>query len=129
MLTGEVKWRHDVDFPTKTSALVTNDIVFAGHMTPIGTPYEAGTFGNPSSSPLFSSGIIVALDKQTGEPLWEFNVGEPIGIGGPSIGNGMLFVPTGTIHAPSEVGSITAFGLPEEQQVNVTDQTETAITP
>ncbi len=93
---------------------VTNDIVFAGHMTPIGIPYEAGTFGVPTSSPVFPSGIIVALDKQTGKNLWEFNVGKPMGIGGPSIGNGMLFVPTGaSVHAPSNSGSMVVFGLPE----------------
>jgi len=61
------------------------------------------------------SGIIMALDKDTGKKLWEFNVGAPVGIGGPSIGHGMLFVTTGS---PAEVGSnkggyIVAFGLPE----------------
>ena len=49
----------------------------------------------PTSAPLVPSGIIFALDKDTGKKLWEFNVGTPIGIGGPSVGNGMLFVTTG----------------------------------
>jgi outer membrane protein assembly factor BamB len=58
------------------------------------------------------------LDKQTGKKLWEYNVSAPISIVGPSIGNGMLFVPTGKIQAqqatgmPKGEGSIVAFGLP-----------------
>jgi hypothetical protein len=48
----------------------------------------------------------LALDKQTGKRLWEYNV------------NGMLFVPTGRIQGqqakdmPKGGGSIVAFGLP-----------------
>jgi alcohol dehydrogenase (cytochrome c) len=42
----------------------------------------------------------MALDKETGEKLWEFNVGAPVGVDGPSIGHGMLLVTTGT---PSEI--------------------------
>ena len=52
-------------------------------------------------------------DKDTGEKLLEFNVETPIGIGGQSIGNGMLFVTTGqtfTVGANSGEG-IIAFGL------------------
>ena len=34
----------------------------------------------------------MALDKDAGKALWQYNVVEPIGIGGPSIGQGrMLF--------------------------------------
>jgi outer membrane protein assembly factor BamB len=56
----------------------------------------------------------MALDKNTGQKLWEFYVGAPVAIGGPSIGQGILLVPTG---APNEVpvnkgGYIVAFGLP-----------------
>lgn len=65
---------------------------------------------------------MLALDKDTGEKLWEFNVGAPIGIGGPSIGNGMLYVTTGS---PAEMGSnkggyIVAFGLPDGDAGNQT---------
>jgi len=100
---------------------VTNGLVFSGHITAIGKPYHFRQLGgpdSPTSAPLVPSGIIFALDKDTGKKLWEFNIGSPIGIGGPSIGNGMLFVTTGqrvTIGANSGGGSIIAFGLPESK--------------
>ncbi|MGB6628340.1 MAG: hypothetical protein WBE61_09405, partial [Nitrososphaeraceae archaeon] len=77
-----------------------------------GKPYTANTFGLPIESPIFPSGLIMALDKNNGKILWQFNVaaGSAIGIGGPSIGNGMLFVPTGVSGGP--IGSLVAFGLP-----------------
>jgi outer membrane protein assembly factor BamB len=64
------------------------------------------------------SGVILALDKQTGKRLWEYNVNATISLVGPSIGDGMLFVPTGRIQGqqakdmPKGGGSIVAFGLP-----------------
>ena len=66
-------------------------------------------------APLIPSGIIFALDKDTGKKLWEFNIGTPIRIGGPSIGNGMLFLTTGqtfTIGANSG-GLVIAFDVPK----------------
>lgn len=55
----------------------------------------------------------MAPDKDNGEVLWQYNVGTPVGIGGPSIGRGMLFVTTGS---PAEIASntggyVVAFGL------------------
>jgi len=48
--------------------------------------------------------------------VWEFDLDAPIGAVGPSIGDGMLFVPTGKIQGLSKEdgggGSIVAFGLP-----------------
>ena len=63
------------------------------------------------------SGIILALDKENGQKLWEYNINAEIGQVGPSIGNGMLFVPTDKIQIQSknnsrQEGSILAFGLP-----------------
>ncbi len=115
--TGQIKWQHKTEFPTWVSPLVTNGLVFSGQVTPMRKPYTVNTFGAPLDTPIEPSGIIMALDKDTGKVLWEFNVGSPIGIGGPSIGHGMLIVPTGT---PSETqaqksGSIVAFGLPENK--------------
>jgi len=55
----------------------------------------------------------LALDEDTGQELWKFNVAGPTGVGGPSIGDGMLYVPTGKIQAPKGFeGSIVAFSLP-----------------
>ncbi len=112
--TGKIKWETKTDFPTWCSPIVTNGLVFSGHVTATGKPYEHNEFAAATNAPLISSGIIMALDKDTGKELWEFNVGAPIGIGGPSIGNGYLLVPTGS---PAEIASnqggyIIAFGLP-----------------
>jgi alcohol dehydrogenase (cytochrome c) len=56
------------------------------------------------------------LDKETGTKLWEFDVNAEIAPVGPSIGDGMLFIPTGKIQGlPKKEaiqGSIVAFGLP-----------------
>jgi len=115
--TGDVKWEHKTEFPTWVSPLVTNGLVFAGHVTAIGDEktgmtYPVSDFGGPTSTPLIPSGILMAIDADTGDTLWEFNVGAPVGIGGPSIGNGMLLVPTGHIQTPNGGGYIVAFGLP-----------------
>jgi len=56
--------------------------------------------------------MLTALDADTGRVLWEFNVGAQVGIGGPSIGNGYLLVPTGGIQIPNNGGYVIAFGLP-----------------
>ena len=98
--TGNIKWVYPTEFPTwGISAYITNGLVISGHVTAIGKPYATSQFGgpnSPTSAPLVPSGIILpALDKDTGKILWEFNIGTPIGIGGPSVGNGMLFVTTG----------------------------------
>jgi alcohol dehydrogenase (cytochrome c) len=112
--TGKVKWEYPTEFPTWVSPAVTNGVVFSGHITATGKPYSVSDFGAPTETPQIPSGVIMALDKDTGNKLWEFNVGAPIGIGGPSVGHGMLFVTTGS---PAEVdsnkgGYIVAFGLP-----------------
>jgi alcohol dehydrogenase (cytochrome c) len=93
-------------FPPRVSPLVTNDIVFTGYI-----PFTE------SAKTKRSLGVILALDKETGEKLWEFNVNAAIPQGGQSIGNGMLFVPTDKIQVQSKDiprggGSIVAFGLP-----------------
>jgi alcohol dehydrogenase (cytochrome c) len=107
LMTGEINWQFQTKFPPRVSPLVTDDIVFAGYI-----PYMGKT----------KSGVILALDKQTGKKLWEFDVNAPIGQVGPSIGDGMLFVPTekGEIRDTNQglpkgqriKGSIVAFGPP-----------------
>ena len=117
--TGNIKWVYPTEFPTWVSPLVTNGLVFSGHVTATGKPYATSQFGgpnSPASTPLIPSGIIFAIDKDTGKKIWELNIGTPIGAGGPSVGNGMLFVTTGqtfTIGSNSG-GGIIAFGLPEQ---------------
>jgi glucose dehydrogenase len=116
--TGDIKWVYPTEFPTWVSPLVTNGLVISGHITATGKLYGTNAFGapnSPSETLLIPSGIIFALDKDKGQKLWEFNIGTPIGIGGPSVGNGMLFVTTGqalTVGANTE-GAIVAFGLPQ----------------
>jgi len=114
--TGKIKWEYKTDFPTWCSPLVTNGLVFSGHITATGKPYMYNAFAAATDTPQISSGIIMALDADSGKELWEFNVGAPVGIGGPSIGDGMLLVPTGS---PAEIGAnpggyIVAFGLPKK---------------
>src|SRR5436190_23170154 len=73
--TGKIKWTYPTEFPTAVSPAVTNGIVFSGHMTATGKPYTFNEFGAPIKTPLNPSGIIMALDKDTGKKIWEFNVG------------------------------------------------------
>jgi outer membrane protein assembly factor BamB len=85
--------------------------VFAGYI-----PFTEKTKGNHTSTT--KTGVILALDKDTGKKLWEYNVNAPIGEVGPSIGDGLLFVPTGKIQSQQKgtttkaEGSIIAFGIP-----------------
>lgn len=106
--TGKVRWQYPTEFPPRVSPLVTDGVLFAGYI-----PFTEKAKGNHTTTT--KSGVILALDKHTGKKLWEHNVNAPIGHVGPSIGNGMLFVPTGEIQGqtkgtPKE-GSIVAFGL------------------
>lgn len=112
--TGKIKWAYPTELPTAVSPVVTNGIVFSGHMTATGKPYPFNEDAAPINTPLNPSGIIVALDKDTGKKIWEFIVGSPVGIGGPSIGHGMLFVTTGFPAGilSNKGGDIIAFGLP-----------------
>ena len=85
--------------------------MFAGYI-----PFTESAKTKTNHTKTTSSGVILALDKETGEKLWEFNVNAAIPQGGPSIGNGMLFVPTDKIQGQSKDtsrggGSIVAFGL------------------
>jgi len=113
LATGKTKWELKTEFPTWVSPLVTNGLLFSGHVTATGKPYPYGAFGSPATkSPLIPSGILLALDADNGDILWAFNVGAPVGIGGPSISNGMLFVPTGIGQVPNDGGYLVAFGLP-----------------
>ena len=95
-------------------------MVFSGTITAIGNnetgiTYPFGDYGGPNETPLITSGILRAFDVETGKEIWEFNVGAPISIGGPSIGNDVLLVPTGNaLEAASPGGYIIAFELPKE---------------
>ena len=101
LMTGEIKWQLQTKYPPRISPLVTNDILFAGYI-----PFTKN----------MKTGVILALDKETGDQLWKFNVNAPIAPVGPSIGDGMLFVPTSRIQGlakeGSVQGSVVALGLP-----------------
>lgn len=117
--TGKVKWENKTEFPTWVSPLVTNGLVFSGTITAVGNndtgvTYPVDDYGGPTETPLIVSGIFRAYDAENGKELWEFNVGAPVGIGGPSIGDGTILVPTGNlIQAANPGGYIVAFGLPK----------------
>jgi alcohol dehydrogenase (cytochrome c) len=82
LITGSTKWELDIGFPPRVSPIVTNDLLITGYL-----PFSEDS----------RSGIILALDKNTGEILREIDINAPIGPVGPSIGNDMLFVPTGEL--------------------------------
>jgi outer membrane protein assembly factor BamB len=110
-------------YPNWVSPLVTNGIIFTGTVTDAGKNYSYNAFGAVTKSPLVPTGILMALDADTGNLLWQYNVGAPITLGGPSIGNGMLLVGTGE---PNEVGSnpggyLVAFGLPSGNSTGLTE--------
>ncbi len=113
--TGKTIWQYQTEFPPRVSPLVTNDIVFTGYM-----PFSEHLKSNSTHVTTVKSGIVLALNKETGKKLWEFNVDAPISPVGMSVGDGMLFVPTGKIQnkdkdkdkdSPNIGGSIVAFGL------------------
>jgi outer membrane protein assembly factor BamB len=79
--TGKANWVHPTSFPTWVSPAVTNGLVFSGHITATGKPYDVNVFGAPISTPLSPSWIIMALDEDTRKKLWEYNVGAQIGKG------------------------------------------------
>ncbi len=91
---GQIIWQDKIANPTFVSPLVTNGLVFSGHVTDTGKPYTSSDFGGPSVTPLQPSGMIQAYDANNGNLLWEFNLGGQCGVGGPSIGNGYLIVPS-----------------------------------
>jgi outer membrane protein assembly factor BamB len=58
-------------------------------------PSTSSQFVQPRTTHQTSSGPILALDKDTGQEPWKFNVAGPIMVGGPPVGDGTLFLPTG----------------------------------
>jgi alcohol dehydrogenase (cytochrome c) len=110
--TGTIAWETKFEYGTFVSPLVTNGIVFSGHLTDIGKPFNYSDFGGPTSGLLQPGGILLALDASNGNILWQTDVGAQVGIGGPSIGNGYLLVPTGGIQTYNNGGYVVAFRLP-----------------
>jgi alcohol dehydrogenase (cytochrome c) len=111
MKTGMMKWNYRVDFPPLVSPLVTQGLVFSGYI-PF-TEKTASQFGHAAGTHQIRIGVMLALDGGTGREIWSATVPGPIGVGGASIGDGSLFVPTGKIQQYKGVGgSIVAFGLP-----------------
>ena len=91
-------------------------------MAATGKPYPFNEDGAPVNTPLNPSGIIIALDKDTGKKIWEFNIGAPGGIGESSIGRGMLFVTTGFPDGilSNKGGDISEFGLTSTNTTTMT---------
>ncbi|WP_172602047.1 PQQ-binding-like beta-propeller repeat protein [Candidatus Nitrosocosmicus franklandus] len=106
---GNIKWKIDTEYPPRVSPLISNGVLYTGYIE----------FGNNERN-----GIVLAMDKETGEDLWHYNVNAAISPVGGSIGNGMLFIPTEKVNQVDndeeeeedgeEIGgSIVAFGLRE----------------
>ena len=87
---------------------------------PVTSPFTERTKTTSNHAKASTSGIILALDKETGNKLWEYDLQAPIGQVGPSIADGMLFVITGKPddgqrkRSTNREGTLAAFGLPEE---------------
>ena len=112
MRTGMIKWNYRAEFPPLVSPLVSKGLVFSGYLQFV-EKTKSSQFGYAPRTYQLRTGVILALDSDTGKEIWKAAVAGPIGVGGPSIGDGMLFVPTGKIQSHKEVGgSIVAFGLP-----------------
>ncbi len=126
--TGKIVWKYPTDHGTFVSPLVTNGVVFSGQLTDQGKPFTYSDFGGPVTTPLMSSGILMALDSNTGQLLWQYNCGAQVGIGGPSIGNGYLLVPTGGIQENNNGGYVIAFALPSTSPPPTQTQTQTQAT-
>lgn len=98
--SGKVKWKIEENYPPRVSPVVTNGLVFTGYIKFLGKD---------------RTGIIMALDKNTGKKLWEKEIDGSISPVGPSIGNGMLFVPTDKIKDENKDktigGSIIAYKI------------------
>jgi alcohol dehydrogenase (cytochrome c) len=124
LATGHIKWRVETPFPTYCSPLVTDDLVFSGHITATGKDYPYNAFGGPTDTYVQSQGIILAMDKANGHILWQAQVGAPVGIGGPSIGQGLLVVPTGDIQVPNAGGYVVAYGLPSRETPDFSKRSE-----
>jgi outer membrane protein assembly factor BamB len=110
MRTGMIKWNYRIDFPPLVS----------GHprigFLRIYSIYRNGKIQSYWTSYKITSkrtGVVLALDNDTGKKMWTATVKGSIGVGGASVGGGMLFVPTGRVQSYKGVGgSIVAFGLP-----------------
>lgn len=106
--TGKTKWEHKVEFPSLGSPVVTSGLVFSGYIPFAEKPcikYTITPFGIPAKHQS-RTGLILALNKVTGQELGKFNVAVPIVV------DGMLYVHTGKIHVPNGEGSIIAFRIP-----------------
>lgn len=105
--TGKIKWKIDEKYPPRVSPLVTSSIVFTGYIKYSGKD---------------RSGIILALDKNTGKVVWQTEINGSISPVGPSIGNGMLFVPTDKIKPNKDGkevgGSIMAYKIKPNKEIN-----------
>lgn len=106
--TGEIKWQLSTQYPPRISPLVTRDLLFAGYIHFLENTRANGHISTTKSS------IILALDKKNGQKLWEGDIKAEVGQVGPSIANGMLFIPTDKIlsnvkNGPRHGGSIIAF--------------------
>ncbi len=128
--TGQVVWKTPIDNCTFVSPLVSNGVVYSGQLSDQGKPFTYSDFGGPVKTPLTATGFLMALDADTGKELWRYNVGAQVGIGGPSIGNGFLLVPTGGIQENNNGGYLVAFAVPGTVPTVIgTPATPTTVTP
>ncbi len=66
--TGNTKWEFPTSFPTWVSPLVTNGIVFSGHITAPGQITASDEFSAPLETQSVVQGVLIALDASNGKP-------------------------------------------------------------
>lgn len=70
----------------------------------MGKPSTSSQFVQPRTAHQTRSGPISALDKGTGQEPWKLNVVGPTMVGGPSLGDGVLFLPACNVQGYNGVG-------------------------
>jgi hypothetical protein len=77
--------------PPLVSPLVTNGGVFSGYIAIMEKPRTSSQFVQPRTTHQTRSGLILALGEHAGQEPRKFNVAGPTMVGGPSVGDPMLF--------------------------------------
>ena len=68
--TGFIKWNYRVNFPPLVSPLVTQGLVFSGYIPFTEKTVKSSHIGHPITSHQIRTGVMLALDSDTGKEIW-----------------------------------------------------------
>ena len=79
-------WEYPTGNTVNSAPVVTDDAVYATH----------GSYAD-------ETGVVVAVDRETGDELWSYEVGHHV-VAAPTVSEGVVYVTTtdGTVHALEE---------------------------